>query len=1236
MSSNATTSSSSSSSSSDGERGADDSIYFSVFVASLLFVFLLLVFDAIRARLWWVYEPRLHHAAYKRRTPAPPGRGRFRWAASVMRLWSDEDFLVYGGVDGLVIIYFLRFAFDQCLFASVVGLVVLVPAYHSGRGVHSRLYDDDGAEKKWSFSLTTVQNIRCRFDERDTLGENPLFPTCENGESAVRFALVVACAWLFTLRALSQLSANYQKFVHLRHWYLSVGLSSRAPDVEAQRALTVKLENVPRGLRTTRRLAEKFETLCGAGAVHSASVMIDGLRDLDRLCARRDAARDALEDALSKRAKHAHDLVTRRQRSGSADSSSTRGRSASDATTPPPPAATPPPKTVRVRPRPSAFGWVGETLKSATPGRRRRPPSPPAVAPWFEQFDETAEWAVVDVSSSKRTPADRVYASAGGATASHQRRWRSDTIASVDAGARRSLSREPPVPLVARRSPGPLTPAIPEATSEEEREDVVLRHVPCGACGDLGCLGGLFGSCGGRFDGKFVASIPYYEQLVAELNQAILREHFARVAFAELPKTPSKLLLAGDAANDSRRTRGWRGCFWRVDDDSSGDDDDDRGRDVETPRTGGVDLAPSFDATPDSDSLFEHSPSDRSRRAWERTRRTEVRHDERVLDGEAHWVTLLGSLPFAESRPLLLARSRAYARAALRSLPLHVDAARLGAYVVFRDYVCCGARPRHKEVRGGDEGFAPSATAFVTFRRPTAKVLAKTALLSPRPFAMRAEEAPEPRDVIWENVYQHIDSVKRRQWMVNGLVVALMLFWTTITGFCANATKLVDLLGYNPRSALARGVASILPVVFLLSILNLLPLIFQVIGRFYERLKSHSEVDLSVVDRFFRFQFINVYAAIVSSAILSDVNAAWKSPLTFVTRLGFDTPEAAFYFAKLIVFQCGSSPLWLLRAWPLLSRGFKTWTVQPPELPGMLYGWAFPKVMMTFTIFSTFWVFAPLLSVISLVYFALVGFAFRYLILFVHMPVYESGGRFYYEMIDRVLFALTVSNGILFCWLLARSLVGYALLVLPLPFVVKGFGSFAEEAYGKPSRAVSLDVAVKAEAERAVPSHRFDATLYRQPALRNVQGATLDADRELSALLLGQTPRPSKRREDPHPLAAIAEVEDAARRAARVDARHLLETLRPDVARPHEATRADRRRVSDRLDAAYRGQAEFFNELPRYTRAPPPRHTPPGDRRATIATTPATAPRTLRRAASSPDGDEPPGPAALDARRETL
>ena len=218
--------------------------------------------------------------------------------------------LIFGGVDGLCMMYFLRFAMDQCAFASVVGLLLLVPSYHTGRGLRSKLVgDDDFAQSDWSFSELTVRNIRCRFEVDETLGENPLFPRCENGDSGFRFALVVACAWLFTLRSLTKLADNHQRFVHLRHWYLASGLSGRAPAVEAQRALTVKVENLPPGLRTMGRVARKFEDLCGEGSVHSASVMIGGLQDLDALVAQRDRARDALEDALSKRAKQSNDLA---------------------------------------------------------------------------------------------------------------------------------------------------------------------------------------------------------------------------------------------------------------------------------------------------------------------------------------------------------------------------------------------------------------------------------------------------------------------------------------------------------------------------------------------------------------------------------------------------------------------------------------------------------------------------------------------------------------------------------------------------------------------------------------------------------------------------------------------------------------------------------------------------------------------------------------------------------------
>lgn len=121
------------------------------------------------------------------------------------------------------------------------------------------------------------------------------------------------------------------------------------------------------------------------------------------------------------------------------------------------------------------------------------------------------------------------------------------------------------------------------------------------------------------------------------------------------------------------------------------------------------------------------------------------------------------------------------------------------------------------------------------------------------------------------------------------------------------------------------------------------------------------------------------------------------------------------------------------------------------------------------------------------------------------MPVYESGGLFYYRMVDRVLFGLGVSNMILFFWLLARALVGYALVAAPLPFIVAAFRQFAKEAYEYPSKTVPLDESRARDAsvaQRCAP--HFDPALYTQPSLRDQGG--LDPDRELDALLREDEP----------------------------------------------------------------------------------------------------------------------------------
>lgn len=82
-------------------------------------------------------------AKYVRKTPPDPGRGLFAWLPQILRLWTDEDFLEYAGLDGLVMIRFLRFCADQAFFATVVGCCVLLPAYYSGGALLENCGTDD-------------------------------------------------------------------------------------------------------------------------------------------------------------------------------------------------------------------------------------------------------------------------------------------------------------------------------------------------------------------------------------------------------------------------------------------------------------------------------------------------------------------------------------------------------------------------------------------------------------------------------------------------------------------------------------------------------------------------------------------------------------------------------------------------------------------------------------------------------------------------------------------------------------------------------------------------------------------------------------------------------------------------------------------------------------------------------------------------------------------------------------
>ncbi|KAH8053953.1 hypothetical protein JL722_9114 [Aureococcus anophagefferens] len=248
----------------------------------------------------------------------------------------------------------------------------------------------------------------------------------------------------------------------------------------------------------------------------------------------------------------------------------------------------------------------------------------------------------------------------------------------------------------------------------------------------------------------------------------------------------------------------------------------------------------------------------------------------------------------------------------------------------------------------------------------------------------------------------------------------------------------------------------------------------------------------------------------------------------------------------------------------------------------MLYGWAFPKVMMTFTIFCTFWVFAPLVSVFAFVYFVLISFQFRYLILFCHMPVYESGACSSTARRARARPRdLERDPGL---WLLFQQMVGDALLVAPLPFVVLTFRYFCREAYADPSLTMSLDEAVARDADVAPHVARFDPSATRSPrsstracrragrgrrATASTRASPRSAARAAPATAPRRSSRPGRGRraggphEPPRARAAAASAIDA---AARDVAEQVVQA----------ASREDRARVLTLLESAYRGEHDFF------------------------------------------------------------
>jgi len=412
-----------------------------------------------------------------------------------------------------------------------------------------------------------------------------------------------------------------------------------------------------------------------------------------------------------------------------------------------------------------------------------------------------------------------------------------------------------------------------------------------------------------------------------------------------------------------------------------------------------------------------------------------------------------------------------------------------------------------------------SSTGFVTLLDLTSVTTAATTPLTSKPGILSVNVAPEPRDIIWENVNITRRSRDRRERVVNVLLVIGLFFWIiplTLIQLFATVEYIAKIPGMEwiaREEDVSRFVKGYLPVVALLCLILILPVIFKFVALKYERRMTYSDVQRSMLGRYFYYQLFNIYITVTAGSLGKSLAEILNHPSEFLELLGEKFPTMVGYFIALLVTKVlAGLPIVFVRIGALsrmlllrsISSNQKLTQRELDEIyrpENVQYGWEFPSQLLVIVIVFTYAVISPIILPVGVLFFAGSLVVYKKQVLYVYQPVYESGGAFFPAALQRTLFGLVCGQLTLIGYLLTRGFRNSTLFLLPLPMVTIWGMRYCDMHFAEPSKRLSLerareydrvsDVRAKSRYNRndemgsghEVRRSQFNKDCYRQPVL---------------------------------------------------------------------------------------------------------------------------------------------------------
>ncbi|XP_057428777.1 CSC1-like protein ERD4 [Lotus japonicus] len=388
------------------------------------------------------------------------------------------------------------------------------------------------------------------------------------------------------------------------------------------------------------------------------------------------------------------------------------------------------------------------------------------------------------------------------------------------------------------------------------------------------------------------------------------------------------------------------------------------------------------------------------------------------------------------------------------------------------------------------------AAALVFFSNRIAAASAAQSLHAQMVDTWSVFDAPEPRQLLWPNLKIKYFERELRQYVVYVIVALMILFYMIPITFISAVTTLKNLVKILPfikpivRITVLRTVLeAYLPQLALIIFLAMLPKLLLFLSKL-EGIPTESHAVRAASGKYFYFTVLNVFIGVtIGGTLFNTFKTVEEHPNKLVSMLAASLPGNATFFLTYVAlkFFVGYG-LELSRIVPLIIYHLKRKFVCKNEAelkaawaPGDLsYGTRVPGDMLIVTIVLCYSIIAPLIIPFGVLYFGLGWLILRNQALKVYVPSYESYGRMWPHINNRILAALILYQITMLGYFGVQQFL-YAPLLIPLPLLSLGFGFVCAKKFYPSFQHPALEVA--AHGLKEVPNMELVFRSFIPPSL---------------------------------------------------------------------------------------------------------------------------------------------------------